>query len=184
MTGKPASASRTEVTHLVMPGDANVRDSAFGGMVMQWTDLAASMAALRHARLPVVTASIDQLSFLAPIPVGHMAILRAQVTAVFTTSMEVEVEVSTEEPRTGVRKRCCDAFLTFVALDADGRPTTVPPLLAETDDEKRRERDARVRRASRLALRGALRRGGSETPGEISSSRRAAGGRAPARRRR
>jgi acyl-CoA hydrolase len=156
MTPKPASASRTEVTHLVMPGDANVLHSAFGGVVMQWTDLAASMAAMRHARLPVVTASIDQLSFLAPIPIGHMAILRAQVTAVFQTSMEVEVEVLTEEPNTGIRKRCCDAFLTFVALGPDGKPTAVPPLLAETDEEKRRERDARVRRDARLALRRAL----------------------------
>jgi acyl-CoA hydrolase len=159
MTGKPASASLTEVTHLVMPGDANVRDSAFGGMVMQWTDLAASMAAMRHARLPVVTASIDQLSFLAPIPVGHMAILRAQVTAVFRTSMEVQVEVVTEEPGTGLRKKCCDAFLTFVALGPDGRPTAVPPLLAVGEEELRRERDARVRRDARLALRNALRGG-------------------------
>jgi acyl-CoA hydrolase len=182
MKGKPASASHTEVTHLVMPGDANVLDSAFGGMVMQWTDLAASMAAMRHSRMPVVTASIDQLSFLAPIPIGHMAILRAQVTAVFRTSMEVAVEVSTEEPRTGVRKRCCDAFLTFVALGPDGRPAAVPPLRAETDEERRRERDARLRRDARLTLRGALLRGGAGPGPQGIRARRAGAGTARPRR--
>jgi acyl-CoA hydrolase len=156
MEPKPASASRVEVTHLVMPGDANSLGTAFGGMVMQWTDLAAGMAAMRHARLPVVTASLDQLSFLAPVRIGHMAILVAHVTAVFATSMEVNVEVSTEDPRTGERRRCCDAYLTFVALDDTGRPTRAPPLLTESEEERRREREARVRRASRLALRTAL----------------------------
>jgi acyl-CoA hydrolase len=156
---KPASASRVEVVHLVQPGDANVMGTAFGGMVMQWTDVAAAMAAMRHARLPVVTASIDQLSFLAPVRIGHMALLHAQVTAVFATSMEVGVEVLTEDPRTGDRRKCCDAYLTFVALGGDGRPTAVPPLLAETEDERRRERDARVRREARLRLRETLRSG-------------------------
>lgn len=158
MTPKPASASRVEVTHLVMPGDANGHGTAFGGKVMQWIDLAAGMAAMRHARLPVVTASIDQLSFLAPVRIGHMAILTAHVTAAFRTSMEIEVEVQDENPLTGERVRCCDAFLTFVALGPDGLKTPAPPLLAETDEEKRRERDARTRRESRLALRTALRR--------------------------
>lgn len=157
--GKPASESRVEVTHLVMPGDANVFGTAFGGMVMQWTDLAASMAAMRHARLPVVTASIDRLSFLAPVRIGHMAILTAQVNAVFSTSMEVGVEVLTEDPATGARRRCCDAHLTFVALDGEGRPTAVPPLLVASEEERRRERDARTRRDARLALREALRGG-------------------------
>ncbi|MFT3917157.1 MAG: acyl-CoA thioesterase [Anaeromyxobacteraceae bacterium] len=155
-TGKPASASRVDVTHLVMPGDANGHGTAFGGMVMQWIDLAAGMAAMRHARLPVVTASIDQLSFVAPVRVSHMAVLTARVTAVFTTSMEIEVTVDDEDPLTGARVRCCDAYLTFVAL-RDGKKTPVPPLLAETEEERRRERDAKVRREARLALRDALR---------------------------
>jgi acyl-CoA hydrolase len=155
--GKPASESRVEVTHLVMPGDANVLGSAFGGRIMEWTDVAAGMAAMRHARLPVATASVDQLTFLAPVRIGQIAILHAQVTAAFTTSMEVGVEVVTEDPGTGARRKCCDAFLTFVALDRDGRPTAVPPLLAGSEDERRRERDARVRREARLALRAALR---------------------------
>jgi len=156
--GKPARESRVEVTHLVMPGDANSLGSAFGGKVMQWTDLAAGMAAMRHARLPVATASIDRLSFLAPVRIGHMAILVAQVNAVFSTSMEVGVEVSTEDPMTGERRRTCHAFLTFVALGPDGKPTAAPPLEVETDEERRREREAHLRRESRLQLRAALRR--------------------------
>jgi len=155
--GKPASASRVEVTHLVMPGEANSLGSAFGGMIMQWTDLAAGMAAMRHARLPVATASVDQLTFLAPVRIGHIAILHAQVTAVFRTSMEVGVEVLTEDPKTGVQRKCCDAYLTFVALGPEGRPTPAPPLLVENEEERCRERDAKVRREARLALRAALR---------------------------
>jgi acyl-CoA hydrolase len=158
-TPKPASDSRVVHTHLVMPGEANNLGTAFGGMIMQWTDAAGAMAAMRHARGPVVTVSIDQLTFLAPIRIGHMALLAAQVNAVFSTSMEVGVEVSSENPMTGERRKCCDAFLTFVALGPDKRPTAVPPLLAETEEERRRERDARARREARLALRSALRKG-------------------------
>jgi acyl-CoA hydrolase len=156
-TPKPASQSRIEQAHLVMPGEANNLGSAFGGMIMQWTDVAGAMAAMRHARGPVVTVSIDQLTFLAPIRIGHMALLSAQVNAVFNTSMEIGVEVSSEDPMTGERRKCCDAFLTFVALGPDRRPVPVPPLLVETEEERRRERDARVRRESRLQLRATLR---------------------------
>ena len=154
---KPVSQSRVEHSHLVMPGEANNLGTAFGGMIMQWTDVAGAMAAMRHARSPVVTVSIDQLTFLAPIRVGHMALLTAQVNAVFSTSMEIGVEVSSEDPMTGQRRKCCDAFLTFVALGPDRRPIPVPPLLTETEEERRRERDAGVRRESRLALRARLR---------------------------
>jgi acyl-CoA hydrolase len=156
---KPVSHSRIEQAHLVMPGEANNLGSAFGGMIMEWTDVAGAMAAMRHARMPVVTVSIDQLTFLAPIRIGHMALLTAQVNAVFHTSMEVGVEVSSEDPMTGERRKCCDAFLTFVALGPDRRPVTVPPLIVETDEERRRERDARTRREARLALRTALKGG-------------------------
>ena len=157
MTPVPASSSRVEMTEMVMPSHANSHGTAFGGTVMAWTDLAAGMAAMRHARLPVVTASIDQLAFRSPVRIGQIALLFAQVNAVFTTSMEVGVQVLTEEPLTGERRLCCEAFLTFVALGEDGHPRAVAPLLAESDEERRREREAVTRRASRLELREALR---------------------------
>ncbi len=151
--GKPPSASRIETTHLVMPPDANGRGTAFGGIVMQWIDIAAGMAAMRHTRLPVVTASVDQLNFVAPLHIGDMAILVAHVNATFGSSLEVEVEVVSEEPGTGARKRCCDAFLTFVAVGPDGTPTRVPPLVCQTDEERSRAERARARREARLAQR-------------------------------
>jgi acyl-CoA hydrolase len=150
---KPASASRVEMTELVMPTDANNLGSAFGGRIVQWMDLAGAVAARRHARMPVVTVAIDQLTFLAPVRLGHVAVLRAQVNAAFGTSMEVEVEVLDEDPDTGTRRRCCDGFLTFVALGQDRRPAAVPQLLLETDEERQRERAAHERRARRLEAR-------------------------------
>ena len=156
MTPVPASRSHVELTELVMPSHANSHGTAFGGTVMAWTDLAAGMSAMRHARLPVVTASIDQLAFRSPVRIGQIALIRSQVNAVFATSMEVGVEVLTEEPLTGERHLCCEAFLTFVAVGPDGRPLPVPPLLAESDEERRREREASTRRAARLQLRQVL----------------------------
>ena len=131
-SAKLASGSRVEMTQLVLPSYANSFGNAFGGRVMQWIDLAAAMAAMRHSRMPVVTASIDQLAFHAPIRVAQIAILRAQVNAVFGSSMEIEVTVDAEDPRTGEKKLCCDAFLTFVALGPDGKPSKAPLLLTET----------------------------------------------------
>jgi acyl-CoA hydrolase len=153
MTPVPASASHVEMTQLVMPSHANSHGTAFGGTVMAWTDLAAGMAAMRHARLPVVTASIDQLVFRSPVRIGQIALVRAQVNAVFATSMEVGVVVLTEEPLTGEQHLCCEAFLTFVALGPDQHPRAVPPLLAESELERQRQREAGTRRAARLALR-------------------------------
>jgi acyl-CoA hydrolase len=157
MTPVPASASHVEMTQLVMPSHANSHGTAFGGTVMAWTDLAAGIAAMRHARLPVVTASIDQLAFRSPVRIGQIALVRAQVNAVFATSMEVGVLVLTEEPLTGEQQVCCEAFLTFVALGPDRHPRPVPPLLAETELELRRQREAGTRRAARLELRDELR---------------------------
>ncbi|HVP68483.1 MAG TPA: acyl-CoA thioesterase [Anaeromyxobacteraceae bacterium] len=150
---KPPGASRVEMTELVMPTDANNLGSAFGGRIVQWMDLAGAVAARRHARMPVVTVAIDQLTFLAPVRLGHVAVLRAQVNAAFGTSMEVEVEVLDEDPDTGLRRRCCDGFLTFVALGPDRRPARVPPLELLGEEESQRERDAHDRRARRLASR-------------------------------
>ena len=151
LTAKLASASRVEMTQLVLPGYANSFGNAFGGRVMQWIDLAAAIAAMRHTRMPVVTASIDQLVFRAPIRVAQIAILRAQVNAVFGSSLEIEVTVEAEDPRSGDRKLCCDAFLTFVAMGPDGGPAKAPLLLSETEDEARRAGEAAARRAVRIA---------------------------------
>jgi acyl-CoA hydrolase len=147
---KPATESRVEMTELVMPTDANNLGSAFGGRIVQWMDLAGAVAARRHARMPVVTVAIDQLTFLAPMRVGHVALLRARVNAAFGSSMEVEVEVLDEDPDTGVRQRTCDGFLTFVALGPDRKPASVPGLVLASEDERQREREAHARRARRL----------------------------------
>jgi len=148
---KLASTSRVEMTQLVLPSYANSLGNAFGGRVMQWIDLAAAIAAMRHTRMPVVTASIDQLVFRAPLRVSQIAILRAQVNAVFGSSLEIEVTVDAEDPRSGERKLCCDAFLTFVALGPEGGPAKAPLLLTETEDETRRAEEAAARRAVRIA---------------------------------
>jgi len=153
VTAKLASGSRVEMTELVMPGDGNLHGTAFGGRIMQWIDLCAAMASQRHCRMPVVTASIDRLDFLGPVRIGEMAILRAQVNAVFGTSMEVGCEVWAEHPQSGERRKCCDSFLTFVALGPDGKPARVPLLLTASDEEATRASAARGRRAARLALR-------------------------------
>jgi acyl-CoA hydrolase len=146
------------MTQLLMPGHANAHGTAFGGVIMQLADQAAGMAVMRHGRLPVVTVSVDQFTFLVPAQIGQILILRGQVNAVFRSSMEVGVEVLTEDPRTGVQRRCCDAFLTMVAVGEGGRPVPVPPLAVASEEERRREREAGVRREARLALREALRR--------------------------
>jgi acyl-CoA hydrolase len=152
-SAKLTSASRVEMTELVLPSDANSMGNAFGGRVMQWIDLAAAIAAMRHARMAVVTASMDQLSFHAPIRVSQIAVLRAHVNAVFGSSLEVEVTVEAEDPRTGSRRACCDAFLTFVALGPEGKPARAPLLLIESEEEAARVKEAEGRRAERLARR-------------------------------
>lgn len=156
-TAKTPSQSRCEMTEIVLPGDANSLGTIFGGKVMQWVDVAASVAAMRHAGTQVVTASIDALHFLGPVRVGEVLTLRAQVNAVFSTSMEVGVRVEAEDPRrvaeTG-RRYTTKAYLTFVAVDAHGKPCRVPPLLAETDEDRRRQQQARARREARRQARG------------------------------
>ena len=150
MHPRPASATRVEATHIVLTGDTNAHGTLFGGQVCAWLDLAAAVAAQRHCRRPVVTASMDEIHFHAPIKLGHIAVVRAQVNAVFRTSMEVGVEVFSEDPITGDRHHTTTAHLTFVALDTHGRPASVPPLLCETDEERVREREAQARRQDRL----------------------------------
>ena len=153
MTAKPPSASFTETVHVVLPNDANPLGFILGGTVMHLIDMAGAMAALRHARVPIVTASVDDLQFLHPIKVGDLILLRARVNAAFTTSMEVEVEVFSEETLTGARQMTSRAFLTFVTVDKDGHRHPVPPLKVETEEERQRAEAAKARRVDRLRRR-------------------------------
>jgi acyl-CoA hydrolase len=157
MEGKPVRDSISEYSELALPNDANGQGNLLGGRVMHLVDLAAAMAAMRHARKPVVTASVDSLHFLHPVHISELVILRSSVNRVFRTSMEVGVKVETENLMTGKRVHTCSAYLTFVALGEDKRATAVPPVIPETEDEKRRYREAGERREYRLALRSRLR---------------------------
>ena len=156
MTDLPArapSASRVEMTELVLPGDANALGTIFGGKVMQWIDVAASVCGMRHSGGNVVTASIDGLQFLTPIHVGEIVTLRASVNFVGRTSMEIGVRVDAENSRTAERRYTTKAYLTFVAVGTDGRPRPIPPLALESEEERRRHEDARARRQGRLGSR-------------------------------
>jgi acyl-CoA hydrolase len=153
VAAKLASSSAVQMAQYVMPSDANTLGTAFGGRVVQWIDLAAAVAARRHARVTCVTISIDQLSFLAPLRIGQVALLEAHVNAVFGSSMEIEVQVDAEDLDSGEKIRCCNAYLTFVALDDDGKPVKAPMLLTATEDEARRAREAEARREARLGAR-------------------------------
>lgn len=146
--------SRVEMTQIVMPTHTNgVGGVLFGGVVMQWIDVCAGVAAMRHAGGAVVTASIDRIDFLSPIRVGDIVILQSQVNFVHKTSMEVGCRVETEDPRTRARRYTTKAYLTFVAVDENGRPRPVPPLVLATDQERRRHAHAEQRRTRRLEAR-------------------------------
>jgi acyl-CoA hydrolase len=144
------SASRTEMTELVLPQDSNLLGNILGGRVMHLIDVAGAIAAHRHCHRQVVTASVDQLDFLNPVRVGDLIILEAQVNRAFNTSVEVGVDVYSEDSTAGVRRHTTTAFLTFVALDEAGKPVPVPPLIVKTSEERRRFEEAGERRAARL----------------------------------
>ena len=150
---KPASESLTEMTEILLPSDTNALGTAFGGKVMQWIDVCAAVAAMRHCRKPVVTASMDELHFHAPIRLGEVVHLKGRVNAAFKRSLEVGVEVFSENPITGERHHTCSALLTFAAVDGEGRPTSVPPLLLETQEERDVQAAATARRKVRLETR-------------------------------
>jgi acyl-CoA hydrolase len=135
------------------PQDANLAGNVHGGIVMALCDEAGALAAIRHCRSRVVTAAMDRMIFLNPVYVGHLVTLRSSVNAAWRTSMEVGVRVEAEDITTGVITHTSSAYLTMVALDEDGRPTEVPSLECETDTQRRREREAQLRRANRLAER-------------------------------
>src|SRR4051794_28379503 len=153
---KRADESMTEMVQVVLPNDANPLGYILGGTVMHLIDIAGAIACHRHTRTLLVTAAVDGLQFLHPIKVGDLIILKAHVTCVFQTSLEVLVEVFSEETLTGRQQRTSQAYLTFVAISRDGNRVTVPPLLLETEDEKRIAEDARGRRAERLKMKQAL----------------------------
>jgi len=156
MEGKPVRESISEYSELALPNDANGHGNVLGGRVMHLVDLAGAMAAMRHARKPVVTASVDSLHFLHPVHISELVILRSSVNRVFRTSMEIGVKVETENLMTGKRVHTCSAYLTFVALDKDQKATPIPPVIPETEEEKRRYREAGERREYRLAMRSRL----------------------------
>ena len=153
-TTKSPADSLVEMRELVLPTDTNTHGNALGGRVLHLMDIACAMAAMRHCRRPVVTASIDQVQFLSPAPEGHFLILKASVNFAGRTSMEVGVKVLSESPLTGTIMHTASAYLTFVALDEHKRPTPVPGLWPQSDDEMRRHKKAAQRVEARRAWRG------------------------------
>lgn len=142
--------SEVEMTHIVMPNDANPLGTIFGGRVMEWVDIAGAIAAQRHCRTPVVLAGLDEMSFHAPIKIGHIALVKARVNFVSHTSLESGVKVLSEDPLTGERRHTSSAYLTYVALDAQGNRVRVPRLDLQDDEDRRRFADGEKRRALRL----------------------------------
>jgi acyl-CoA hydrolase len=153
---KTPRASRVETAQLVLPGLTNTHGTIFGGILMQWIDIAAGIASARHSRGAVVTASMDRLHFLSPVQLGEIVILQAQVNFAGKTSMEVGVRVFAENQVTFERRQTTRAYLTFVAVDDAGRPRAVAPLVCETAEDERRFKDAAKRRAVRLRERRAM----------------------------
>jgi acyl-CoA hydrolase len=150
MISKSPDDSVTEMVQVVLPNDANPLGFILGGTVMHLIDIAGAIACHRHTRSLLVTAAVDGLQFLHPIKVGDLIILKARVTCAFQTSLEVEVEVFSEETLTGTRRLTSRAYLTFVAIDTEGRRVPVPPLRLDTDEARRRAEEAQARRAERL----------------------------------
>ena len=147
---KRAADSATEMVQVVLPNDANPLGYILGGTVMHLIDIAGAIACHRHTRTLLVTAAVDDLQFLHSIKVGDLIILKARVTCAFTTSLEVQVDVFSEETLTGKRRLTSQAYLTFVAIDGNGTKVRVPPLVAETEEERRICEQAHRRREERL----------------------------------
>jgi acyl-CoA hydrolase len=148
---RPVCDSQSEMNEFVLPNDANPLGALLGGRLMHWIDMAGALAAHRHSRNYVVTASIDHLDFWTPVHVGDLVVLRSSVNRVFTTSMEVGVTVWVENYHAEETRQVSSAYLTFVAVDSAGRHLKVPPVIPETDEQKRRYEDAGRRREIRQA---------------------------------
>lgn len=145
--------SQVVMTELVLPNDTNQLGNLLGGRLMHWIDIAAALAAMRHSNRVCVTASVDGMSFHAPIRLGHIVILKASVNRVFSTSMEVGVRVEMEDPINGTCVHANTAYLTFVGVDAHGKPIPAVPVVPQTDAEQRRYEAAAIRRTGRLESR-------------------------------
>jgi acyl-CoA hydrolase len=150
---KPAADSVSVLVRWMGIGDANSGGFVHGGVVMKMCDEAAGIASIRHCGRRVVTAGMDRMAFILPVHIGELLTCSATVNAAWRTSMEVGVRVEAENPLTGERRHTSSAYLTMVALDDRGEPTEVPPLVAESETERRRQREAEVRRRNRLAER-------------------------------
>ncbi len=151
---RPVKDSQATMSELMMPQHANNLGNVFGGVILSLVDRVAAVAATRHARRQCVTVSVDRVDFLEPIYLGELVTARASVNYAGRTSMEVSVEIEAEDLITGRRRHTNSCYVTYVAIDEQGRPTPVPPVLPETEDEWRRYRAAEARRARRLADRG------------------------------
>lgn len=154
MEGKTVAQSSVVMSQAMIPQDANPAGNVHGGVIMKLIDTAGGVVAGRHARTNVVTASIDRLDFLHPVYIGDFVTLRASLNFVGKTSMEVGVRVEAENLLTGETRHTSTAYLTFVALDGNGRPIPLPALILETEEEQRRNGEANIRRKNRLAEKG------------------------------
>ncbi len=158
LVAKPVRSSQVIMTQLVLPTHTNALDTIFGGQVMSWIDISAAIAAQRHSGRDVVTASMDRLDFVAPIRKGWVVNLKASVNFTARSSMEIGIRVEAENPKTGEFFHTASAYMTFVALGSDGKPTEVPKLLLESEEDKRRFAAAQKRRELMLANRDAERK--------------------------
>jgi uncharacterized protein (TIGR00369 family) len=150
------ASSQVTLVQLMEITDANIAGLVHGGVVMKLVDTAAGLAAFKHARGLCVTVSMDEMSFLAPVHVGDTVTVKASVNDVGTTSLEIGVRVESEELESGTKTHTSSAYLVFVALDDESKPRPVPPLIAETEEEQRRQREAKIRRETRTAHREAI----------------------------
>ncbi len=162
LPGKKVSESRSEMVEVVLPNDANPLGAMLGGRVMHLMDIAGALAAHRHSNSYVVTAAVDYVDFRSAVQIGDLIVLKSSVNRVFNTSMEVGVKIFVENYLTKETRHTSSAYLTFVAIDAQKRPIQVPPVIPETAEDRRRYREAEIRRKIRLAQR----------KGRISESRR------------
>ncbi|MCY0852080.1 MAG: acyl-CoA thioesterase [Thermoplasma acidophilum] len=149
METKKPSESETYVERMVLPEDMDIYEYLYGGRLMEWIDNCASIVATKHCRKRTVTGSIDSLFFLLPIHLGDMVILHGYINYTTKSTMEIEIDVIKEEGLTGIRRYATKAYLTYVAIDSDGRPTEIPQIVPETDEEKRRYQDAEKRAEER-----------------------------------